>query len=96
MLDSLLETGQVVRPQSGGMMDQHLASATRRPRRVLAPCDRSGWVDLDRTVHSSEHDTLDIASQIEIERWEDDGGAIVTGGRPTPALAANYEHARAA
>ena len=96
MLDSLFETGLVVRPQSGGMMHQCLASVTRTPRRVVAPCDRSGWVDLDRTVHSSQHDRLDIASQIEIQRWEDDGGAIVTGGRRTPALAANYEHARVA
>lgn len=69
-------------------MDQHLASVTRRPRRVLALCDRSGCVDLESTVQSSEHDQLDIASQIEIQRWEDDGGAIFTDGRRAPALAA--------
>ena len=77
-------------------MDQHLASVTRRPRRVLALCDRSGYVDLKSTVHSSEHDQLDIASQLELQRWEDDGGAIVTDGRRATALAAHYEHARAA
>jgi hypothetical protein len=77
-------------------MDQHLASVTRRPRRVLALCDPSGCVDLENTVHSSEYDQLDIASQIEIQRWEDDGGAIVIDARRAPALAARNEHARAA
>jgi hypothetical protein len=77
-------------------MDQHLASVTRRPRRVLALGDRSGCVDPENTVRASEHDSLGIASQIEIQRWEDDGGAIVTVGRHAPALAAHNEHARAA
>ena len=77
-------------------MDQHLASVTRRSQRVDALCDRSACIDLEKTVHASQHDQLGIESQIEIQRWEDDGGAIVTVGRHAPALAAHNKHALAA
>jgi hypothetical protein len=77
-------------------MQQDLASVTRRSRRVLPRRDRSGCVHLEPTVHSLTHDQLDRAAQVEIQRWEDDGGAIVTDGRRVPALAAHNAHARAA
>ncbi len=77
-------------------MDQHFASVFRRPRTVVPFRDESGRVDPECTVYLSEHDHLDMALQIELQRWEDDGGAIATDSRGSPALAVYAEHAHAA
>jgi hypothetical protein len=47
-------------------------------------------------VHLSEHYQLDMAFQIELQRWDDDGGAIVSDSRCALAQASHHENTWAA
>jgi hypothetical protein len=68
-------------------MDQHITSGVRRPGKHVAHRDK---------VRPLKHEELDMTACVDTQRWEDDGGAIVTEGWCSPALVADHHHAQAA
>ncbi len=64
-------------------MDKHIGSVVRGSLGAVA-------------LHSSQHEELDVTAQIELHRWEDDGGAMVTQARCSLPVVADCEHLQAA
>ena len=57
-------------------MQQHIATIVCRSRTAA----------LAQTARFTDHDELEMVDQIEMSRWEDDGGATLRAGRCRPAV----------
>ena len=82
--------------QIGGSMDQRNASAVGRPWNLVTLPNGSGLVHPDQTSDSLQDDEMNVTAQIQLDRWEDDGGAIGSHAPCSPARVADFHNAAAA
>ena len=85
-------------PATDRGLHMHLLIASRATRRlrVTALGDRRACVAHVDKMDSSAQDEPGAVFQAELLRWEDDGGAIISERRCSPALAADTAYADAA